>query len=106
MLVTNTQFTEKAIAYGICQQMNMLGWNFPVTNNLAMRIEQLKMIPITALTTLTQQQKRYLLAKNCVLCQDLHKFESILRNIQVNQQKIAQVLQEAAEVCKPIEANS
>ena len=70
MLVTNTQFTEKAIAYGkkaiaygICQQMNMLGWNVPVTNNLAMCIEQLKMIPITALTTLTQQQKRYLLAK-------------------------------------------
>src|SRR5260221_155103 len=33
-LATNTKFTEKAIAYGECSHLRLLGWNYPATNNL------------------------------------------------------------------------
>jgi hypothetical protein len=34
VLVTNTKFSSTAIQYGLCEGLNMIGWNYPETGNL------------------------------------------------------------------------
>jgi len=38
-LVTNTQFTTKAIIYGVCAHVQLLGWNYPSDTGIAYLID-------------------------------------------------------------------
>lgn len=39
-LVTNTKFSSTAIHYGVCQNLTMIGWNYPEKGNLQDMIEE------------------------------------------------------------------
>jgi len=39
-LVTNTKFSSRAIHYGVCQGLTMIGWNYPEKGNLQDMIEE------------------------------------------------------------------
>ena len=39
-LVTNTKFSSTAIHYGVCQNLVMIGWNYPEKGNLQDMIEE------------------------------------------------------------------
>jgi len=39
-LVTNTKFSSTAIHYGVCQNLTMIGWNYPEKGNLRDMIEE------------------------------------------------------------------
>lgn len=71
LLITNTQFTTDAIAYGECMRITMIGWAYPEKGNIADLIETLNLHPITSLTSLTNQQKHHLVAQDILLCRDL-----------------------------------
>jgi len=47
MVVTNAKF--KAITYGKCQGMELLGWNYPQDNGLERLIESKNLYPVTVL---------------------------------------------------------
>jgi len=49
MVITNAKFTNKAIAYGKCQGVELLGWNYPENNGLERLIESKNLYPITVL---------------------------------------------------------
>jgi hypothetical protein len=34
ILITNTKFSSTAIQYGLCENLTMIGWNYPETGNL------------------------------------------------------------------------
>jgi hypothetical protein len=38
-LITNTKFSSTAIHYGVCQNLTMIGWNYPEKGNLQTMIE-------------------------------------------------------------------
>lgn len=57
-VVTNTKFTTEAIKYGVCMNINLLGWKYPFDQGIAELIDSLGLHPITALTTLTPAQKK------------------------------------------------
>jgi hypothetical protein len=71
MLITNTKFSTTAIQYGECAHLNMIGWNYPQDKNLHHMIEGMHLVPITALTTLTQTEKKMFLANGIVLAKEL-----------------------------------
>jgi hypothetical protein len=75
MLITNTNFSTTAIQYGECAHLNMVGWNYPRNNNLHHMIEGLGLVPVTALTTLTQTEKKMFLANEMVLSKQLKNFD-------------------------------
>ncbi|WP_118953481.1 restriction endonuclease [Taibaiella helva] len=79
-VVTNTHFTKDAIAFGMCAGLNLLGWDFPVRDNLKELIDRYGLHPLTCLTTLTQQEKQEFLQRNMVLCSELMEHEAILEN--------------------------
>ena len=92
-LVTNTKLTTKAIQYSKCVGLHVIGWGYPKEGNLEDLILKTKIHPITALTTLSTQQKRQLLERKVVVCRNLNN-RNILRGIGLNDKKIDAVLRE------------
>lgn len=99
-LVTNTRFTDDALAYGSCAGLKLLGWNTgPLGESLERLIDVRGLHPITCLTTLKAEQKRQLLAEGIVLCQDLFERQSSIASI-LTAETLAKATAEASELCK------
>ncbi len=97
-IITNTKFTDRAIHYGECQKIKMLGWNYPAKNSLHEIIEQNGLHPITCLSSLTRDQKRDLIVRNILACIDLIKEPEILHTIGAKPDVIAAALEEARTI--------
>lgn len=97
-LVTNTVFTRNAIRYARCSNLTLLGWDYPSNRGLMQMIEEQKVHPLTALTTLSEGEKRNLLENKIVLCRSV-RTPDILRAHGVAPAKIPQVLEEAQRLC-------
>jgi hypothetical protein len=98
-LVTNTRFTEQAIRYGECVGLPMIGWDYPRRGNLMELIEEGRVHPLTALTTLTPSEKQVLLDSKIVLCRTVGTNEQLLREHGINPLKIEAVQNEARQLC-------
>lgn len=98
-LVTNTRFTDQAIKYGECVGLPMIGWDYPRTGNLLQLIEQGQVHPLTCLTTLSPTEKQLLLDSRVVLCRTVGTNQQILREHGVHPQRIADVQEEARQLC-------
>jgi hypothetical protein len=97
-LVTNTRFTRNAIHYAQCSSLTLIGWDYPRQNNLLAMIEEAKVHPLTALTTLSESEKRRFLDKRIVLCkhvQDRH----ILQEFGIKPSNMPAILEEAERLC-------
>jgi len=93
-LVTNTKFSATAIEYGKCQNMKMIGWNYPEKGNLLNMIQDAGLHPLTCLTTLTQTQKTELLKKGIVLCKTLVENPETLTAIGLDNLAIGKIKEE------------
>lgn len=97
MLVTNTKFSTTAIQYGECAHLNMIGWNYPLKGNLHHMIEGQNLIPLTVLTTITQNEKKMLLANGIVLCKSLTD-EQLLQSYGFDEIKIRSIIKEVNDL--------
>ena len=70
-LFTNTKFSDRAIQYAECQELSLVGWNYPRKGNLEDMIAQAHLHPLTALTTLSQAEKHAFLDQGLILCKQL-----------------------------------
>ncbi len=93
-LVTNTKFTSTAIHYGECQNLKLIGWNYPETGNLQDMIQDSGLHPITCLTSLSSAQKHILLKREIVMCKSLKDDPTILRSLGFNTLKIDRIIEE------------
>lgn len=99
-LVTNTRFTDDALAYGSCAGLKLLGWNTgPLGESLERMIDVRGLHPITCLTTLKVGEKQKLLAEGIVLCQDLFERRTSATPI-LPAETLAKAVAEAEELCK------
>ncbi|MEI6305008.1 MAG: ATP cone domain-containing protein [Candidatus Taylorbacteria bacterium] len=94
-LTTNTKFTDKAIKYGECSNLKLVGWNYPAKGNLHEIIEQNGLHPITCITTLTHQEKKDLVARDILVCIDLVGKPTVLNDIGVKSDRVESILTEA-----------
>lgn len=97
-LVTNTTFTTNAIRYARCANLTLLGWDYPRTRGLFTMIEEGKVHPLTALTTLSEGEKRRLLDNKIVLCKAVTT-SHLLEEYGVRPDRIPRVLHEAQQLC-------
>jgi hypothetical protein len=77
----------------------MIGWNYPAKGNLQDIIEEHRLHPFTCLMTLSNQHKRALLNKGVVLCTDIYKSLSLLKEIGMGEVEEKAVIAEIQEVC-------
>ena len=92
---TNTRFTTDAIQYGKCVGLLMTSWDYPYGNGLKDRIDKSGLHPLTALTTLTKNEKAKLLDKGIVLCKELHENPTILDQIGISKTRQKNILDDS-----------
>jgi len=97
-LVTNTRFTHNAVRYAQCSGLTLIGWDHPRTRGLLTLIEEARVHPLTALTTLSEGEKRHLLDRKIVLCKSIQT-SHILKEFGVKPERIPIVLEEAKRLC-------
>ena len=99
-LVTNTRFTRNAIRYAQCSNLTLIGWDYPARRGLMQMIEEARVHPITALTTLAESEKRRLMEHNIVLCKNVQS-PHLLEEYGVKPSRIPSVLEEVRQLCAP-----
>jgi hypothetical protein len=97
-LVTNTRFTHNAVRYAQCAGLTLVGWDYPRTRGLLTLIEEARVHPLTALTTLSEGEKRHMLDKKVVLCKSIQA-PHLLKEFGVRPDRIPMVLEEAGRLC-------
>jgi hypothetical protein len=97
-LFTNTKFTDQAVKYASCNELKIIGWNYPSTGNLHTLIEELRLHPITCVTSLNHQQKKDLIGRNIITCADLVKRPEILKEVGVRSEDEARRAVEEARL--------
>ncbi len=98
-LVTNTKFTSQAVQYARCSGMQLLGWSYPLEGNLYDRIVATGLYPITSLTLLKKAEKRLLIDKGIITCEQLRKHRETLRELSVPADRVGAILAEANSLC-------
>lgn len=98
-LITNTRFTRNAARFGQCSGLRLLGWDYPRGRGLEVLIDEAGVHPLTALTTLTQQQKRQFLDDSIVLCREIDLSSESLRRYQVAEDRHDEVRDEVKRLC-------
>lgn len=99
VLITNTNFTEKAIQYSECAGVKLIGWNYPAVGNLHDMIEDHGLHPITCLTTLSGMEKKGLMEKGIVLCRNVRDSKAALSSAGLSSDSIEKALEESNYLC-------
>lgn len=99
-LVTNTRFTRNAIRYAQCSNLTLVGWDYPRNRGLMNLIEDARVHPLTALTTLSDGEKRRLMENRIVLCKHVQS-PHLLREYGVQPARVDRVIEEAKFLCQP-----
>lgn len=98
-IVTNTRFTADAIQYAGCSGIPLIGWDHPFGKGLKDKIDHSKLYPITCLTSLTIAEKRQLLDREIVLCNELQNNGKLLSSLGMKQGRITNILNEVHQLC-------
>lgn len=98
-IVTNNRFTEDAIQFSRCSNLELLSWNYPSGNSLKNKIDLHHIYPVTALTTLTLSEKDKLLTQNIITARELLAHKEWLNKIGLSQNRIKNVLKETNQLC-------
>lgn len=99
MVVTNTKFTDVAETYAKCENLELLGWDYPSDGNLHTLIEEEGLYPTTALATLSRAEKEALLAEKVVLCRNVPEKPEILHRIGVRGGRLDRLFEEVGALC-------
>ena len=98
-LVTNTKLTTEATKYCKCADVNIISWNYPKVGNLQDLILEVKVHPITALSSLSTKEKKVLMKAGYVLCSHLNQNHGALDELRLSEAKKKKVLKEVQDVC-------
>lgn len=98
LLVTNTKFTSEAIAYAECSGVELLGWGYPVKENLFTRMSRAKVYPVTALVALSRAEKRLLIDQGTIAIDQFVKERRRLDPLHLSSERIGDLLAEAEGV--------
>ncbi|PKP19018.1 MAG: ATPase [Bacteroidetes bacterium HGW-Bacteroidetes-23] len=99
-VVTNTRFTEDALAYGKCSGINLLSWDYPKGNALKDQIDTTGLYPITVSTLLSIREKQFLLSRDVVLCLELINDHFFLDHLGISETRKTKILKEMESLCK------
>ena len=98
-LITNTRFTKDAIDYGKCIGLTMLSWDYPENKGFKTNIDDYYLYPITALTSISNTEKKTLLDNEIVLVKELKNGIEILQKLNFSKNKIKNILREVENLC-------
>ncbi|MBL7807410.1 MAG: restriction endonuclease [Saprospiraceae bacterium] len=98
-IVTNTRFSEDAMAYGRCAGMRLIGWNYPSNGSLREMVDRANLHPVTCLTYLTRQEKNKLLENGIVLSSTLSRPGGWSDLLHLSNERRNKIMSEAQSLC-------
>lgn len=101
-IATNSRFTSDAIAFANCKQINLLGWDYPAGNSLREIIDESGLYPVTCLSSLTKDEKQWLLSKDFVLAKDICLNKDVLTKAGLSAKRILLVAEEGKALCEMV----
>jgi hypothetical protein len=93
-IITNTRFTSDAIMYAKCVNLKLLSWDYPRNNGLSKNIDKYGLYPITALTTITKQEKERIIENDIILIKELKEKPMVLAKIGITPVRVKRILNE------------
>ncbi len=102
-IVTNNRFTTDAINFANCSGLQLLSWDYPLDDNLSVKIEKSQLYPVTCLSTLSTLEKEELLNLDVILVKELMHDSTPLEKIGLSPTRIKNILKEVSELCKYLE---
>lgn len=93
-LVSNTSFSDDAIRYATCAGLRLWGANFPPQNTLQDVVRDIKMDPITCLSSLRKTEKRMLLDSEILITEDIQNNPQVLTDIGLSSYRVDRVINE------------
>ncbi len=97
-IVTNTKFTSAAVKYAKCSGVDLLSWEYPKQNNLFDLIDKHRLYPLTVLQSITQSQKKLLLADGLIVCEDLLRQKNKLKQLSLSKKRMETLLSEVSQL--------
>lgn len=97
---TNTKFSIDAIQFGECAGLGLVSWDYPKQDSLKSKIDISRLYPITALPSLSKQDKQKILNNGIVLCREICDNPKLLNALEISTSKKERILEEADELCK------
>lgn len=95
LLVTNTKFTSEAIAYAECAGVELLGWGYPIIDNLFARMSHARVYPITTLTGLARAEKRLLIEHGVIAVDEIVRDRRLLDPLHLSSGRVGELLAES-----------
>jgi len=99
-IVTNSRFTQDALAFGACRDISLLGWDIPHKNSLKDIIDRTGLYPVTCLTSLTQKEKKWLLEKGIVLVTDINNNRKLLLQAGISESRMKIIFDESGKLTR------
>lgn len=99
-VVTNTRFTSDALQYGTCCGLHLISWDYPANGSLKNLVDSLGLYPLTCLTSLTKNEKKFLLENRIVLSKELCDNPDWLVKAGIPNSRIKTILDESNLLCK------
>jgi len=101
-LITNTKFTDQAIQFARCANIGLMGWSYPTEGNLYDRIIASGIYPVTALMSLRKAEKKLLIDRGIVTCNQLRESRDQLRILMIPPERIGGIVAELEVLCAPV----
>lgn len=97
IIITNTRFTSKAIAFAKEYDILLKGWNYPNDDGLETYIDRHLLYPITIFSKINSNTLHKLASENIILAKDFINIEikSLSRKIHVPEKILAHIKKEA-----------
>jgi hypothetical protein len=96
---TNTRFSSDAVEYGNCMGLKLVSWDYPKGGSLIDKIDKYKLYPITALISLSKNDKSRLLETGVVLCKEICANPDVLMEANIDKRKHNQILSNSYDLC-------
>ena len=103
LLITNTNFTEKAIQYSKCAGVRLIGWNYPDVGNLHDMIEDVGLHPITCIPSLSTVEKKLLMEKGVILCRNIREGGEALASVGLKPEVLSKAIEESKYLCPAVQ---
>lgn len=99
VIITNTKFTHNAKRYAKCADLGMISWEYPEKGNLYDLIEETGLQPITSLVSISNSDKEKMIKAGLIDCRDLENNKKTLEELNIPDNKIKKIIEEAKEIC-------
>lgn len=97
-LVTNAYLTTDSIEFANYYGIGLISWDYPENKSIKYLVDNAGLYPVTCLTTLTDEQEKILLSKDCILVKDLVQNQKILDSLNLTKEVMDAVLEEANDL--------